>query len=206
MHAILSSLIYIAYHVGLHGWMLLDCLDSNKASTIPDLIYLASAAALGQACQPRTAIAAVLILLPLDLSGWRDIVVAYVCPSICLLVCKIYLHNNSSQIWARITKFAPNMHHGMILVGIENMGHWPWPSRSLWPFCLRILGNSACPHDNSSQIWARITKFAPNMHPGILSAGIENGGHWPWPSRSSWPFWLRILANLACPHDITVTS
>ena len=25
-------------------------------------------------------------------------------------------------------------------------------------------------------IWARITKFAPNVHLGILSAGIENGG------------------------------
>ena len=36
------------------------------------------------------------------------------------------------------------------------------------------------------------------MHPGILSAGIENGGHWPWPSKSFWPFWLRILGNLAC--------
>ena len=33
----------------------------------------------------------------------------------------------------------------------------------------------------------------------LLLAGIETGGHWPWPSRSFWPFWLRILANLACP-------
>ena len=77
---------------------------------------------------------------------------------------------------------------GILVAGIENGGHWPWPSRSFWPFWLRILGNSVCPPDNSSQIWARITKFAPNMQPGILSAGIENGGHWPWPSRSFWPF------------------
>ena len=35
-----------------------------------------------------------------------------------------------------------------------------------------------------SRISATITKFAPNMHPGILSAIMENGGHWPWPSRS----------------------
>ena len=86
-------------------------------------------------------------------------------------------------------------------IGIENGGHWPWPSRSFWPLWLRILGNLACPHDNSSQIWARITKFAPNMHPEILWAGIENGGHWPWPSRSFWPFWLRILWNLAWLRD-----
>ena len=114
------------------------------------------------------------------------------------LVCSC---DNSSQICARITKFATNMHPGILSAGIENGGHWPWPSVSFWPFSLRILGNLACPHDNSSQIWARITKFAPNMHPGILSAGIENGGHWPWPSRSFWLFWLRILGNLACLCD-----
>ena len=35
------------------------------------------------------------------------------------------------------------------------------------------------------------------MHPGILSTGIENGGHWPWPWRSFRPFSYR---NSAC-HD-----
>ena len=40
------------------------------------------------------------------------------------------------------------------------------------------------PHDNSSEIWAEFTKFAPNMHLGICSAGIANGCHWPWSSRS----------------------
>ena len=34
-----------------------------------------------------------------------------------------------------------------------------------------------CPHDNSSQICAGITKFAPNMHHGILSVGIEKRSH-----------------------------
>ena len=108
------------------------------------------------------------------------------------------LRDNSSQIWGRITKFAPNMHPGILLAGIENGGHWPWPSRSIYLFWLRIIGNSACPCDNSSQNWARITKFAPNMHPGILSSGVENRGYWSWPSRS---FWLRILENLVCPCD-----
>ena len=78
------------------------------------------------------------------------------------------------------------MHFGILSAGIENEGHWPWPSRSFWPFCLKILGNSACLCDNYSQIWARITKFAP----------------WPWPSRSFWTFWLRILRNFTCLHDI----
>ena len=85
------------------------------------------------------------------------------------------------------------MHPGILSAGIENGGHWPWPWRSFWPFWLRILGNLACPHSNSSQIWVWITKFAPNMHPLILLAGITNGGHWPWPSRSFRPFWLWIL-------------
>ena len=38
----------------------------------------------------------------------------------------------------------------MLSVGIENRGHWLWPSRSFWPFWLRIIGNSACPRDNST--------------------------------------------------------
>ena len=116
-----------------------------------------------------------------------------VCPSV-NFTC---LHDNSSQVWARIAKFAPNMHPGIPSTGVVNGGHWPWPSSSFWSFWLRILGNSACPHDNSSQTWAKITKFAPSMHHGILSAGIENGGHWPWLSRSFWPLWIRIVGNSA---------
>ena len=60
-----------------------------------------------------------------------------------------------------------------------------------------------CPSVNFtfSQIWAGFTKFAPNMQPGILSTGIENGGHWPWSSMSFWPFWLRIAGNLACHRN-----
>ena len=75
----------------------------------------------------------------------------------------------------------------------------PWPFRQKGYCCLHLsvcpflnvtfsTWDFTCPHDNSSQIWARITKFASNMHPGILSAGIENWGHWPWPSRSLWLF------------------
>ena len=46
------------------------------------------------------------------------------------------------------------------------------------------VGNLACPRDNLQWIWARITEFVLNMHLRILSAGIENVGHWLWPSRS----------------------
>ena len=87
------------------------------------------------------------------------------------------------------------MHPVIFSAGFENGGHWSWPSRSFWPFWLRILGNSACPSDNWSPIWARITKFAPNMHPGIRLVGIGNGGHWPWPSRTIWPFGFEFSEN-----------
>ena len=51
-------------------------------------------------------------------------------------------------------KFPPNMHSGVLWDGIETWGHWPWPSRSFWPFPLRIRGNLACPCNNSSQMSA----------------------------------------------------
>ena len=109
--------------------------------------------------------------------------------------------NNSSQIWARITKFTANMSLGIHPDGIENTGHWLWPPMSFWQFWLRILGNLAYPRDNSSQFWARITKFAPNTHLGMLLNGIENDCQWRWHSMSFLPFWLRILGNLACPRN-----
>ena len=80
--------------------------------------------------------------------------------------------NNASQIWAGIIKFPPNGYPGILSTGFENEGHWRRPSRSLWPFWLRILGNSACPWNNSPQTPAEITKFSSNMHPEILWASI----------------------------------
>ena len=44
------------------------------------------------------------------------------------------------------------------------------------------------------------------MHPGILSAGTENGGHSPWSSMWFWPFWVTLLGNLVCPHNNTITK
>ena len=105
-------------------------------------------------------------------------------------------HDNLSHIWARIIKFVTNMHPVILSAGIENRG--PWPSRSFWPFWLRILGNSACPQNNSSQIWME----SPNLQQTCIlgyPSGIENEGHWSWPPGSFWLFWLRILWNLICP-------
>ena len=41
--------------------------------------------------------------------------------------------DNSSPIRARITKFAPNMHHEILSAAFENGAHWPWPSMSFGP-------------------------------------------------------------------------
>ena len=119
-----------------------------------------------------------IIPLPFQANGVLSLP-ASVCPS--TLSCP---HDNSSQIWARITKLEPNMHHGILSAGIENGGRRPWPSMTFWPFWLRILGNLACLHHNSSQISAGITKFASNTRLGILTAGIEKGEYWPWPWQS----------------------
>ena len=43
--------------------------------------------------------------------------------------------------------------------------------------------------------------FYQKMHSVILALVYKKRGHWPGPSRSFWPFWLRILRNLACLHN-----
>ena len=55
--------------------------------------------------------------------------------------------------------------------------------------CLRL---SVCPSVHELSLVRTIIRHifeleSPNLHPGILLAGIENRGHWPWPSRSLSP-------------------
>ena len=90
--------------------------------------------------------------------------------------CSVVTHWRISVLsWRRGSEWSSDMHHGILSVGIQNRSQWPWPSRSFWPYWFRIVGNLAFLHDNTLQIWAWITKFAVNMHPVILLAGIENG-------------------------------
>ena len=58
----------------------------------------------------------------------------------------------------------------MEVIDIDLQGHFGHFDSELWEMWLVLC-------DNSSHIWARITKFAVNMHSGILSVGIENWGH-----------------------------
>ena len=72
------------------------------------------------------------------------------------------------------------MYHGILSAGIEYKDHWTWPSRLFWPFWHRILGNVACLHDNSSQIWTGFAKLAP--HYGNQTRGYLIGGRPLWPA------------------------
>ena len=93
--------------------------------------------------------------LPMLFIAWlsrrRGIVIACVCPFVCLSIHpSVHLsvclsvwpwnipcsHNNSSQIWTGTTQYVPNMHHRILTADIENGGNWPWPLRSFWPLWL----------------------------------------------------------------------
>ena len=118
-----------------------------------------------------------------------------VCPSVCL-ACKLYFVNFTLIARHKFELESPNLHQTCILgysllvlknevIDFDLKGHFGH-------FDSGLLRNSACPRDNSSQISARITKFAPNLRHGILSLGIENGGHWLWAWMSFWPFDLEF--------------
>ena len=62
--------------------------------------------------------------------------------------------------------------------------------------CVCVYQSRACPHDNSSPIQARITKFGPEMQNTLVWVPIVFGDDRPWSSRSNltWksnfaPFW-----------------
>ena len=126
-----------------------------------------------------------------------------VCLSVCLSVCpgRACLRDNSTRIQPRISKFELNVYLGTLSDAIENGVDWPWPSRSFWTLIDQFLQNRACPHNNSTRIRARISKFALNVYLGTLSDAIANGADWPWPSRSFWTLTDQFLQNRACPHN-----
>ena len=104
-----------------------------------------------------------------------------VCPSIHPFVCRWTLfcqHKNRFQLQSS------NLHQTCII--LLKRGSLTLIFRVILVNLTQNSRNSACLHDNSSRIWAGITKFAPYMHPRILWDCIENGGHWPWPTRSFW--------------------
>ena len=76
-------------------------------------------------------------------------------------------------------------------------------------FGLRVLSLSvsvcvyqslACPHDNSSPVQARITKFGPEKQNTLVKIPIVLGGNWPWPSRSNLTSNSKLTPFWDCPN------
>ena len=106
--------------------------------------------------------------LPFDLSGRRGIVVVRVCPSVHPSVRKLYFVHTITR--HRFELESPNLHQICILGSSQ--------------LVLKTEVIDLEPWAKLAQNWARIITFAPSIHLGILSDGIENGDHWPWLLRS----------------------
>ena len=90
-----------------------------------------------------------------------------VCPCMCVtLGVSITPRDNSGLVQVRITKFGPKMQNTVVKVsffllngGAINLE----PSRSNLTWRSKFTPCWACPHQNSSSIQARITKFGPEV-------------------------------------------
>ena len=60
----------------------------------------------------------------------------------------------------------------------------------------------ACPHDNSSAVQARITKFRTDVQNTLVKIPIISGDDRPWPSRSN-STWNKILPHFELVCTIT---
>ena len=65
--------------------------------------------------------------------------------------------------------------------------------------CVCVYQSLACPHDNSSAVHARITKFETQNT--LVKMPIVFGGDRPWPSRSNLTWKSKFTSFWACPHD-----
>ena len=63
-----------------------------------------------------------------------------------------------------------------------------------------VYQSRACPHDNSSLIQARITKFGPEMQNTLVEVPIVLGDDRPWPSRSNLTWKSNFTSFWACLH------
>ena len=64
-----------------------------------------------------------------------------------------------------------------------------------------VYQSLACPHDNSSAVHARITKFGWETQNTLVKMPIILGGDRPWPSRSNLTWKSNFTSFWACPHD-----
>ena len=106
------------------------------------------------------------------------IVVACVC--VCVYQSLACLHDNSSPVQARITKFGQEKQNTLVKIPIVLRGNWPWPSRSNLTSKSKLTPFWACPNHYSRPILVRISKFGQQMHFSTVNLGLD----WPWTSPS----------------------
>ena len=68
------------------------------------------------------------------------------------------------------------------------------------PVSVCVHQSLACPHDNSSPVQARITKFGPEKQNTLVKIPIVLGGNWPWPWRSNLISNSKLTPFWACPN------
>ena len=68
------------------------------------------------------------------------------------------------------------------------------------PVSVCVYQSLACPHDNSSPVQARITKFSPEKQNTLVKIPIVLGGKWPWTSRSNLTSNSKLTPFWACPN------
>ena len=66
--------------------------------------------------------------------------------------------------------------------------------------CVCVYQSRACPHDNSSPIQARNTKFGPEMQNTLVWVPIVFGDDRPWSSRSNLTWKSNFTPFWACSH------
>ena len=66
--------------------------------------------------------------------------------------------------------------------------------------CVCVYQSRACPHDNSSPIQARITKFGPEMQNTLVWVPIVLGDDRSWSSRSNLTWKSNLTPFWACSH------
>ena len=108
----------------------------------------------------------------------------WVCVSVCMYQSQACLHDNSSPIQARITKFGPEMQNTLVWVPIVLGDDRSWSSRSNLTWKSNFTPFWACSHHYSSAIQARITKFGPKMHQSTVNIPTNFGLDWFWSSLS----------------------
>ena len=72
--------------------------------------------------------------------------------------------------------------------------------------CVCMYQSLACPHDNSSPVQARITKFGPEKQNTLVKIPIVLGGNWPWPSRSNLTSKLKIDPILSLSKPLVAAA